>query len=133
MSLELITIIIGTIIISTVILVKKKKEEEPISTNTDLLTLVNDLRKEIQDSNTFQRKEMEQKLDTMHERLIKNMHESSSTLQKHFKHTSGIVRDVTEKLTKLDETNKQVLGFSEQLQSLENILKNPKQRGILGE
>jgi DNA recombination protein RmuC len=26
-----------------------------------------------------------------------------------------------------------VLGFSEQMQSLENILKNPKQRGILGE
>jgi len=49
------------------------------------------------------------------------------------KETSKIVRDVTEKLTKLDETNKQVVGFAEQLQSLENILKNPKQRGILGE
>jgi DNA recombination protein RmuC len=36
-------------------------------------------------------------------------------------------------LTKLDETNKQVVGFAEQMKSLENILKNPKQRGILGE
>jgi len=33
----------------------------------------------------------------------------------------------------LDETNKQVISFADQLQSLENILKNPKQRGILGE
>lgn len=44
-----------------------------------------------------------------------------------------IISEVTEKLTKIDETNKQVVGFAEQLQSLENILKNPKQRGILGE
>jgi len=40
---------------------------------------------------------------------------------------------VTEKLTKLDETNKQVMGFAGQLQSLEDILKNPKHRGVLGE
>ena len=40
---------------------------------------------------------------------------------------------MTERLTRLDETNKQVISFADQLQSLENILKNPKQRGILGE
>src|SRR3989338_3088280 len=34
---------------------------------------------------------------------------------------------------KLGESNKQVNSFADQLQSLENILKNPKQRGILGE
>ncbi len=44
-----------------------------------------------------------------------------------------MIKDVTEKLTKLDETNKQVLNFSDQLKSLQDILKNPKQRGILGE
>lgn len=44
-----------------------------------------------------------------------------------------IIKEVTEKLTKLDETNKQVVGFANQLQSLEKILKNPKQRGVLGE
>ncbi|MEK7576361.1 MAG: DNA recombination protein RmuC, partial [Patescibacteria group bacterium] len=36
-------------------------------------------------------------------------------------------------LTKLDETNRQVIDFTDQLQSLQDILKNPKQRGILGE
>lgn len=45
----------------------------------------------------------------------------------------GVIRDVTEKLTKLDDTNKRVVNFAEQLQSLENILTNPKQRGVLGE
>lgn len=47
--------------------------------------------------------------------------------------SAGIVKDVTEKLTKLDETNRQVVGFADQLRSLQDILKNPKQRGILGE
>jgi DNA recombination protein RmuC len=55
------------------------------------------------------------------------------TIQQQFGQSTKIIQEVTEKLTKLDETNKQVVGFAEQLQSLENILTNPKQRGILGE
>jgi DNA recombination protein RmuC len=50
-----------------------------------------------------------------------------------FGQTAKIVQEVTEQLTSIKETNKQVVGFAEQLQSLENILTNPKQRGILGE
>jgi len=49
------------------------------------------------------------------------------------KQSQDAISAVTEKLTKLDETNKQVMGFAGQLQSLEDILKNPKHRGILGE
>jgi DNA recombination protein RmuC len=33
----------------------------------------------------------------------------------------------------LEETNKQVVGFSEQLRNLQDVLKNPKQRGVVGE
>ncbi|MFA5934030.1 MAG: DNA recombination protein RmuC [Candidatus Paceibacterota bacterium] len=47
--------------------------------------------------------------------------------------TNRIIRDITERLTRLDETNRQVVSFADQLQSLQDILKNPKQRGILGE
>ncbi len=43
------------------------------------------------------------------------------------------IREVTEKLTKLDETNRRVVDFSSQLRDLQDILKNPKQRGVLGE
>jgi DNA recombination protein RmuC len=49
------------------------------------------------------------------------------------KHSNRSIREVTEKLTKLDETNKQVVNFSSQLKDLQDILKNPKQRGVLGE
>lgn len=44
-----------------------------------------------------------------------------------------IIQDLTEKLVKVEDTNKQIMSFATQLQSLENILNNPKRRGILGE
>lgn len=47
--------------------------------------------------------------------------------------SSKMIRDVTHGLAKLDETNRQVVSFADQLQSLSDILKNPKHRGILGE
>ena len=76
----------------------------------------------------------------MHE-LVKTMDakmaESSQLLHRslttQFTESSKIIRDVTERLTRLDETNKQVVNFADQLQSLQDILQNPKQRGVLGE
>lgn len=65
--------------------------------------------------------------------LDSKLSQSAKSMQMQFNQSARIIRDVTEKLTKLDDTNKQVIGFAEQLQSLENILTNPKQRGILGE
>lgn len=58
------------------------------------------------------------------------MHES---VRSQFGESAKLIREVTQGLTKLDETNRQVVSFADQLQSLEDILKNPKQRGILGE
>jgi len=59
--------------------------------------------------------------------------ESTKIIQRQFGESAKIIRDVTEKLVKLDETNKQVVNFADQLKSLQDILKNPKQRGVLGE
>ncbi len=47
--------------------------------------------------------------------------------------SANLIREVTKGLTKLDETNRQVVSFADQLRNLQDILKNPKQRGILGE
>ncbi|PIR57704.1 MAG: DNA recombination protein RmuC, partial [Parcubacteria group bacterium CG10_big_fil_rev_8_21_14_0_10_38_31] len=54
-------------------------------------------------------------------------------IHRQFGESAKIIRDVTERLVKLDETNKQVVNFADQLKSLQDILKNPKQRGVLGE
>ncbi len=71
--------------------------------------------------------------NTVSERLTESERHMSDTMHNQLKNSSDIVRDVTEKLTRLDETNKQVVSFADQLKSLQDILKNPKQRGILGE
>ena len=57
----------------------------------------------------------------------------NESVRSQFGESAKLIREVTEGLVKLDETNRQVVSFADQLQSLEDILKNPKQRGILGE
>lgn len=69
----------------------------------------------------------------LNQALDSKLAESARSARAQFSQSAKIIRDVTEKLTKLDDTNKRVVDFAQQLQSLENILTNPKQRGILGE
>jgi len=76
---------------------------------------------------------LQNQLNEVTRTLDSKLGESTKMLQNQFGQSAQIITSVTEKLTKLDETNRQVVGFAQQLQSLENILKNPKQRGVLGE
>jgi DNA recombination protein RmuC len=76
---------------------------------------------------------LQQQINNLANVLDLKLSESNKNLQTQFSQSSKIITDVTEKLTRLDETNKQVIGFADQLKNLQDILKNPKQRGILGE
>src|ERR1035437_7820071 len=80
---------------------------------------------------------IQNQVNTLTKTLDSKLSENSDRLHRSLEHQSSeavkIIRDITEKLTRLDETNKQVVSFTYQLQSLQDILKNPKQRGILGE
>ncbi|PIR59802.1 MAG: DNA recombination protein RmuC [Candidatus Pacebacteria bacterium CG10_big_fil_rev_8_21_14_0_10_45_6] len=55
------------------------------------------------------------------------------TIQGQFGQSARMITEITEKLTNLDKTNQQVVGFSEQLSNLEKVLRSQKQRGNLGE
>ena len=80
---------------------------------------------------------VEDKMNTLHRTFDSKLGESTKnvneSLRTQFSESAKLIRDVTVGLTKLDETNRQVVSFADQLQSLQDILKNPKQRGILGE
>lgn len=108
-TLQTILIIAGFAVILYLLLFKREKQDP------ESLMLMQEQMKELRLTLNNQQGDMQKQLQTQ------------------FSQSTQIVKDVTERLTKLDETNKQVIGFAEQLQSLENILKNPKQRGILGE
>ena len=70
---------------------------------------------------------------TVDSKIGETRKEMSETLKFHSSESNKIIRDVTEELVRVSEGQKQVVGFADQLQDLQNILKNPKQRGILGE
>ena len=69
----------------------------------------------------------------MDQKLGESQKEINQSMRFQSTETSRIIADITEKITRLDETNKQVVSFADQLKSLQDILKNPKQRGVLGE
>lgn len=70
---------------------------------------------------------------TVDQKLGESQKEINQSMRYQSSETSRIIADITEKITRLDETNKQVVSFADQLKNLQDILKNPKQRGILGE
>lgn len=67
------------------------------------------------------------------DRFDKNQELMRDSIQKQFSASSKLIADVTERLTKLDETNKRVVNVADELKTLQNVLQNPKQRGVLGE
>ena len=116
--MEILWIILGIIgggIIVYLFLNKKTEEKKDDIGLNLILTQINELSR------------------TVDNKMAESHKQVSENLKFHSSESNKIIRDVTERLTRLDETNKQVISFADQLQSLENILKNPKQRGILGE
>lgn len=75
--------------------------------------------------------------DSLNERIAEKLDKSqkhmSESIQRQFEQSSKIITDITQRLTKLDETNKRVVDVADELKSLQNVLQNPKQRGVLGE
>lgn len=112
---------LAVIIVWFVLDLRKKIGEKPKEDNSALLMLQEQL------------KEMRQTLHNFGIQVENRMGDSTKVIQQQAHQSISAIRDVTEKLTKLDETNKQVMGVAEQLQGLEDVLKNPKQRGVLGE
>ncbi|MFA6393202.1 MAG: DNA recombination protein RmuC [Candidatus Paceibacterota bacterium] len=110
----LVIIIIG-IIVGVVLVSRKKPEEKADNSVQLLLNQINELSR------------------TIDSKLGESQKEINQTMRFQSSETSRIIADITEKITRLDETNKQVVSFADQLQNLQDILKNPKQRGILGE
>ncbi|MBP9732471.1 MAG: DNA recombination protein RmuC [Candidatus Magasanikbacteria bacterium] len=78
-------------------------------------------------------KTMDTKISETHKIVGEGQQNLHHTLQTQFAQSSKIITDITEKLTTLDKTNQQVIGFSSQLSDLEKVLKHQKQRGNLGE
>ena len=56
-----------------------------------------------------------------------------TSIQKQLSESSRLVSEVSQRLARLDETNRKVVDVTAELKTLQNILQNPKQRGVFGE
>lgn len=71
--------------------------------------------------------------DGLQSHLTDRLDKNQAMMSRQFTESAKIIADVTERLTKLDETNKRVVDVADELKLLQNVLQNPKQRGVLGE
>ncbi|MGB3945853.1 MAG: DNA recombination protein RmuC [Candidatus Saccharimonadales bacterium] len=70
---------------------------------------------------------------TMGDKMERSNTSIQQSLERQLGHSAKLVADVTERLTKLDETNRRVVDVADELKTLQNVFSNPKQRGGLGE
>jgi len=70
---------------------------------------------------------------TVDEKLSSTERQVNESIRFQSTESNRLIKEITRELTEVKETGKQVMGFADQLQSLQDILKNPKQRGVLGE
>jgi len=98
-----------------------------------MLTLLQDLKKEMSETGTQGRQEVQQRLDQVIQQISSHQQHNAQSLQQQHNTSAKLIQDITNKISELEGTNKQVLSFAEQIKSLERILQHPKQRGILGE
>lgn len=87
----------------------------------------------IMQENRELRKEIDSKLSQTHLATQQQIQNSMQTVHGITGQSAKQIAEMVASVTRLEETNKQVVNFSAQLQSLQDILKNTKQRGILGE
>jgi DNA recombination protein RmuC len=71
--------------------------------------------------------------ESMGDKLERNNTSMQTSMQKQLSESAKLVADVTQRLAKLDETNRRVVDVATELKTLQNVLQNPKQRGVFGE
>lgn len=116
-------IVLGVLCLAMLVLLVRK-QQSPIDSNASLL-LKQDLTN-LTDSVT-------QLKDGINTQLNDRLDKNNQQMLKQFAQSSDIIKDVTQKLTALEKTNQQVGDIAGELKVLQNVLANPKQRGVLGE
>lgn len=71
--------------------------------------------------------------DGLKDHLTTRLDKGQEQMARQYEASAKIIRDVTQKLTELDKTNARVGDIATELKTLQNVLQNPKQRGVVGE
>ena len=72
-------------------------------------------------------------MKTVDEKLTSSSRDMQDVVRHQFGQSQKLISDITEKVTKVEESSRQVFTVAEALQNLEKVLTHQKQRGNLGE
>jgi len=136
--LEIVVAFLSVIILGLIYLVYYSKNNsgsanELIQFSNSLSSQIQEIRKEINANSKESRTEIESKLKDINKQINDFHKTSTSNITLQFKESNKVIKDVTTELEKIKGTNEQVLSFANQMKTLEKILGNQKQRGVLSE
>jgi DNA recombination protein RmuC len=113
----IIALLVANLALVAFLFLRPQKKEEKDDTRSMLLL-----------QNAVQ--ELARSMDT---RLHESNRQIQETMRGQHGESSRLIKEITQEITSVKEIGRQTQTFAEQLQNLQDILKNPKQRGILGE
>ena len=139
MEIFIIVLLVAVVLILIYLIFNVKSSNKSIEASdllnfsNNLNTQIQEIRKEIDSNSKDNRAEIESKLNNINKQLNDYHKSSSESITQQFKESNKVIKDVTSELEKIKGTNEQVLSFANQMKTLEKILGNQKQRGVLGE
>lgn len=119
----LLVLVVAGLGVGLFVLSQRLRELKPNNTGVELLKAdVTELNRTIATLQT-----------SLGDKLERNAANMQTSMQKQLTESMKLVGDVSQRLTKLDETNRRVVDVADELKTLQNVLQNPKQRGVFGE
>ncbi|MDO8504635.1 MAG: DNA recombination protein RmuC [Candidatus Liptonbacteria bacterium] len=76
---------------------------------------------------------LQNRIEALTQAMDAKLGESTKVVHGDLLESRKIIQEITRELTRVGQSQKEIAGVGEQLRSLQDILKNPKQRGVLGE
>ncbi|HET9098115.1 MAG TPA: DNA recombination protein RmuC [Candidatus Saccharimonadales bacterium] len=118
----IVLLLIGLAILSMILFRRARPTPDQSQTSLMLKADISELTKSISELKDGMTKQLNDQLITSNRQMANQFAESSK-----------IISEVTRNLTELKESNRQVMGITDELKVLQKVLSNPKQRGVLGE
>lgn len=117
-------IVLGIAVLVLLALVLRGQKQPPAETGTALL-LKEDMRALSEDITKLK--------DGMQQQMSEQLGASNKQMAAQHAQSIRTIQEITKQLTELERTNKGVSDVANELKTLQNVLQNPKQRGVLGE
>lgn len=123
--MEYILFFIIIILLAAMVWLISQRGKSPVQDSQSLLLLQNQIN------------ELTRTLETKLGESTKAMNETTSKMftqtTESTRESARLIKDITQELAKVGEGQRQVVNIADNLKNLQDILKNPKQRGVLGE